>query len=109
MTDHHSQFMSCVYEFKIDLCCLSAATDCMQCTSVCLVLWRSFGSDATDRGQLVAMAKKRAEREIPGPAIRKHLHVGDTVRHSHMKEFCLRAEKRSQEDTVRYSSCADVV
>ncbi|GJP86201.1 hypothetical protein CLOP_g16254 [Closterium sp. NIES-67] len=37
-----------------------------------------FGSDHMDRGELVRIARQRAEERIPGPPFRLHAHVGDT-------------------------------
>ncbi|CAI5458786.1 unnamed protein product [Closterium sp. Yama58-4] len=37
-----------------------------------------FGSDHMDRGELVRIARQRAEERIAGPAFRLHAHVGDT-------------------------------
>ncbi|CAI5494554.1 unnamed protein product, partial [Closterium sp. Naga37s-1] len=37
-----------------------------------------FGSDHMDRGELVRIARQRAEERIAGPPFRLHAHVGDT-------------------------------
>ncbi|CAI5519339.1 unnamed protein product [Closterium sp. Naga37s-1] len=41
-----------------------------------------FGSDHMDRGELVRIARQRAEERIAGPPFRLHAHVGDTVRYA---------------------------
>lgn len=70
-----------VLECVAVICWLIFGFNCNSCETFILLDSFSFGSDHSERGELVRIAANRAEQLFPG-GFRLRAHVGDTVRPS---------------------------